>query len=122
MGQKILFADDDLLIRQLYQHHLEKAGYEIVQATNGREAVEVAIRENPRVAVLDILMPEQDGLAALMELRRLPSTRAMPVILITAETRYYACQHELRKSGAANFLTKPFGPGQLLAAIAQCLG
>ncbi len=121
MGRKIVFADDDFLIRKLYQRHLEKAGYEIVEATNGREAVEAARRENPELAVLDIVMPEEDGLSALLELKRSPATRNLPVILISAESKYYPHRRELLEAGAADFLTKPFGPAQLLAAIEQCL-
>jgi CheY-like chemotaxis protein len=105
---KILFADDDPIIRQLYQRHLERAGYEWIGVTNGCQALEAAAREHPQLAVLDIVMPELDGLSVILELKRTPSTKAMPVILITAEPSYYLCRREFTNAGAAAFLTKPF--------------
>ena len=121
MAAKILFADDDPLMRRLYERHIERAGYTLVGATNGREAVEVALREKPQLAIVDIMMPEMDGLSAVLELKKAEATKAMPVIVITADTKYYLYQREFTKAGAAVFLTKPFGPAQLLEAIRRLL-
>src|SRR4051794_23644431 len=118
---KILFADDDPLIRQLYQRPIERAGYEWIGATNGREALEAAVRERPQLAVIDIDMPEMDGLSAVLELKRTPSTKAIPVILITAGASYYPYRREFTNAGAAAFLTKPLGSVQLLEVIGRLL-
>src|SRR5215510_5876179 len=88
-GQKVLFADDDLIVRKLYQRHIELAGYRWLEVDNGRDALDLAEREAPHLAVLDIEMPERDGLSVLLELRKSPVTRTLPVILITSETAYY---------------------------------
>ena len=117
MNTKVLFADDDLLVQQLYQPHLERAGYNLIKASNGREAIEAAKRERPEIAVLDILMPEMNGIEALRELKGLEWAGNIPIVLITADTQCYRYSHELLNGGAAVLLMKPFSPEQLLSVI-----
>ena len=88
-------------------------------ATNGREAIEATESEKPNLAVIDILMPEMDGLEVLLELNKSRNT-TMLVILITADSRYYGHRRSLGSAGASLLLTKPFGPKQLLDAIQVC--
>jgi two-component system, chemotaxis family, chemotaxis protein CheY len=121
MGKKILFADDDPIARRNYQQPIELLGYELVEASNGRDALEAAKREKPLLAVIDIEIPDGDALSLLCELKKSPATRSMPVIVITPREAFYSCREELKAAGAACFLTKPFGPAQLLAAIGACL-
>ena len=117
----ILLADDEVLIRRLVQPHLERAGFQTVLAENGASAVELAIKEAPEVIILDIVMPEMDGLAALRLLKSMENTSPIPVIIISA--RYDdATQQEAKKCGAAGFLTKSFSPAQLLAEIRRVVG
>ena len=121
MLPKILFADDDPLMHQLYKPHVERAGYEWIGASNGREAMAVAAGGGTHLAVIDIIMPEMDGLAMITKLKSAEATKKIPVILITEESEYYARRRELTAVGAAVFMTKPFGPGQLLEAINRLL-
>ena len=121
MLPKILFADDDPLMHQLYKPHVERAGYEWIGASNGREAMAVAASGDTRLAVIDIVMPEMDGLATIAKLKNGEATKMIPVILITGEPEYYARRRELSAVGAAVFMTKPFGPGQLVEAIDRLL-
>jgi CheY-like chemotaxis protein len=114
--KQILIVDDDQLMHRLFQHHLEKAGYKMVSAMNGREALEIASRQLPQLIVMDIMMPDIDGLAALRELKKNDATKSIPVIVITANSNQLAKQ-ESANSGAAIFLTKPFSPTQLLNEI-----
>ena len=116
MPHKILIVDDEPFMLRLIQHHLEHAGYEMIQARNGREAVEAATRENPRLVVMDAMMPNMDGLTALRKLKQEPATRSIPVIMLTANPHKYS-REEAESSGAAIFLTKPFSPTQLLEEI-----
>ncbi|PYJ86806.1 MAG: two-component system response regulator [Verrucomicrobia bacterium] len=116
MPHKILIVDDEPFMLRLIQHHLENAGYEMIKARNGREAVEAATRENPCLVVMDAMMPNMDGLSALRQLKQEPSTRAIPVIMLTANPHKYT-REEAESSGAAIFLTKPFSPTQLLEEI-----
>ncbi|HTL54194.1 MAG TPA: response regulator [Candidatus Limnocylindrales bacterium] len=117
MALKILFADDDPLMLQLYRPHIQSAGYEWFGASNGREAIAATEREKPNLAIIDILMPELDGLEVLLELKKSPAAKIIPVILITAESGYYLYRSNFANAGAAHFLLKPFGPKQLLDAI-----
>ncbi len=121
MTSKILFVDDDPIMHQLYKPHVERAGYEWVGASGGREAIEAAACERPRLAVIDIMMPEMDGLSTVAELRKAEATRALPVIMITGELSYYGRKEDFTGAGAAVFMTKPFGAKQLLEAIGRLL-
>src|SRR6266446_2206017 len=114
MTSKILFVDDDPIMHQLYKPHVEQAGYKWIGASGGREAIEVATCERPRLAVIDIMMPGMDGLSTVAELKKGESTKAMLVIVITGEMGYYGRKQEFTGVGAAAFMTKPFGPKQLL--------
>ena len=121
MAPIILMVDDDLIVHRLYQPHIERAGWRMIGAANGREAIEVAGREKPQVIVMDIMMPEMDGVEAVLELKRDPSTKGIPVIVITSNPQYYQNKAAFTEAGAALFLPKPFGPAQLLQAIGALL-
>src|SRR5213593_670671 len=116
MPQRLLIVDQGQVMLRLIQHHLENAGYEMIKARNGREAVETAARDNPLLIVMDAMMPNTDGFAALRQLKQEPSTRSIPVIMLTANPHKYS-REEAESSGAAIFLTKPFSPTQLLEEI-----
>jgi two-component system chemotaxis response regulator CheY len=117
MTKQILVVDDDQLMHRLFQHHLERAGYQVLSALNGREALEIAARQPPPLLiVMDIMMPDIDGLAALRELKKADATKSIPVIIITANS-HHLTRKESEACGAAVFLTKPFSPTQLLNEI-----
>jgi CheY-like chemotaxis protein len=117
MAPKVLLVDDDRLLHRLYQPHLERAGYKVFSAFNGTEALALALRELPQLIVMDIMMPEMDGLSSIRELKRDEKTKSIPVIVMTANPQYHLSQMESQWAGAAVFLTKPFGPASLLAAV-----
>jgi CheY-like chemotaxis protein len=116
MMKQILVVDDDPLMHRLYQHHLEKAGYQMMSAKTGREALDLASRQQPQLIVMDVMMPDMDGLEALRELKKSDVTNNIPVVIITA-TGHHMARKESEQSGAAIFLTKPFSPLQLLTEI-----
>jgi CheY-like chemotaxis protein len=116
MMKQILVVDDDQLMHRLFQHHLERAGYQMVSALSGREALDIVARQPPALIVMDIMMPDIDGLVALRELKKSDATKSIPVIVITANGHQLA-RKESETSGAAIFLTKPFSPMQLLNEI-----
>jgi CheY-like chemotaxis protein len=119
---KILIADDDTLMHMLYRHHLERAGFQVLTATNGREALEVAARELPQLIFMDIMMPEVDGMTALRELKKADATKDIPVIVITANvSEYNASRQEAITRGAVGFLSKPLSPTQMLDEIRRQL-
>ena len=113
---KILVVDDEPIVQRLLQHHLERAGHEMLTAANGREAIEIANRDDPELIVMDVMMAEMDGLTALRCLKKDSETKAIPVIMITANP-HYVTKQESEAAGAALFLTKPFSPTQLMNEI-----
>jgi CheY-like chemotaxis protein len=116
MAQKVLVVDDDPIMHRVLKHYLERNGYQMLNAGNGREAIEVALRELPQLIVLDVRMPEMSGLAALRKLKEAETTKAIPVIVVTVHADRLTLM-ESQVSGAAAFLSKPFRPAELLAEI-----
>ena len=113
MAKKILAVDDERHIVRLVQVNLERQGYTVVTAYDGKEALEKVEAEQPDLIVLDVMMPYMDGFEVLHILRKNPATRELPVILLTAKANdhdiYYGWQ-----SGADCYLTKPFNPMELI--------
>jgi diguanylate cyclase len=116
--KQILVVDDDPLMHRLFQHHLERAGYQMVSARTGREALDIAARQPPQLIVMDIMMPDMDGIEALRQLKKEDATKAIPVIVITANGHHIA-RKEAEGCGASVFLTKPFSPTQLVTEIGR---
>jgi CheY-like chemotaxis protein len=114
MIHKVLIVDDEPHMLRITELSLKKGGYAILTARNGREATEIAEREQPALIVMDVTMPEMDGFAALKHLKSVPSTAAIPVIMLTARGQMMA-REEAEASGAALYLTKPFSPSALAA-------
>ncbi len=121
MPHKVLIVDDEPHMLRVTELSLRKGGFEILSARNGREAVEAALREHPALIVMDVLMPEVDGLTALRQLKQNPETNPIPVIMLTARGHVMTRQ-EAGESGAALFLTKPFSPTQLLLEARRLIG
>jgi CheY-like chemotaxis protein len=120
MATKVLIVDDDPLVHMLYSRPLIGAGYEVLTARDGVEALAMATRESPGLVLMDVMMAGMDGLSALRELKRTEATKQIPVIVITANVAtHYATRREAQFSGAASFLTKPFSPAQLLTEVAK---
>ena len=106
-GHKVLVVDDQANLVLLLQVNLEKEGFTVLTASNGREAFGIAQIQQPALIIMDVMMPEMDGLEALRALRRHPKTHDIPVVLLTA--RNQPANHvEGRESGANVYLTKPF--------------
>lgn len=106
----VLIADDDPDIRTLVRLRLERSGYTVVSAADGAEALELALANAPDVAILDVSMPNLDGLEVTRALREQLVTS--PVILLTAR----AMEADVREggdAGAAAYITKPFSPQEL---------
>jgi CheY-like chemotaxis protein len=115
-SRKILVVDDEPYMLRFIQLLLERDGYQMITARNGQEAIEVALRESPHLVIMDAMMPKMDGLTALRQLKHEPSTRSIPVIVLTANPHKFS-REEAESSGATIFLTKPFSPTQLLDEI-----
>ena len=120
MTQKILIVDDEPHMRRITELSLRKGGFEITIGRNGREAVELAGQEQPALIVLDLQMPEMDGLTALKHLKSGQATAHIPVIMLTVRGQAIS-REQAESSGAALYLTKPFSPSHLLAEVQRLL-
>jgi putative two-component system response regulator len=112
----VLIAEDDLATRALLRAALERAGYRVRDVDNGGDALAEIMRLPPDVALLDIGMPEVDGLEVTRRVRAAPATALMPIILVTARGRLEDKVAGL-DAGASDFITKPFEPAELLARV-----
>ena len=121
MTRAVLVVDDDPFIRRLIVTTLEDvAEFEIHEAADGMEALEVARRERPSLVFLDIDMPRIDGIDACRQLRADSSTSATTIVMLTAADGD-AIQREAEAAGADLYLTKPFSPLDLLRLV-DCVG
>jgi CheY-like chemotaxis protein len=122
MSQKrVLVVDDEPDIREVARMSLEMvAGWEVLTAASGREALACAAAERPDAILLDVMMPDLDGPATFRRLRSDPATRDIPVILLTAKVQA-AEQRQFAELGVNAILTKPFDPMQLAKKMAEIL-
>lgn len=116
MPKKILAVDDEKHIVRLIQVNLERAGYQVVTAFDGIEALKKVQEENPDLVVLDVMMPQMDGFETLKNLKANPQTRDIPVIMLTAKAQD-ADVFRGWQSGVDCYLTKPFNPLELLTFV-----
>jgi two-component system, OmpR family, alkaline phosphatase synthesis response regulator PhoP len=114
--KKILVVDDERHIVRLIQVNLERAGYKIAVAFDGKEALKKVEAEKPDLVVLDVMMPYMDGFEVLKRLQANPATRGIPVVMLTAKAQdtdvFKGWSH-----GVSAYLTKPFNPLELLTFI-----
>lgn len=113
MGYKILIADDEAEIRDVLHLYLEKDGYEVVEASNGVEAMEKLQKEAPDLVILDIMMPDPDGYRVLRNIRE---NNNIPVIILSAKDAD-ADKILGLDLGADDYITKPFGPLEAVARV-----
>ena len=114
---KILVAEDDGDIRELLKLYLESEGYQVLQAENGREALEAAEEQRPALAIVDIMMPEINGLDLT---RRLREETMMPILILSARDQDHDKILGLN-IGADDYMTKPFNPLEVVARVRALL-
>ena len=113
---KVLIADDELRLRKVVALHLKKSGFDVIEASNGKMAVELAQKNIPDVVVLDVMMPELNGLETLKIMKSTKDLQDKPVIMLSAKASKEDIEMGINL-GASRYLTKPFSPKQLLDAI-----
>ena len=117
----ILVADDEEDLRELVSYRLSRSGYEVVEAVDGQEALELATEHTPDVMVLDVMMPRLDGYELTRRIREQDSLRSVPVILLTARSQETDVSRGF-DVGADDYLKKPFNPDELVARVRAVLG
>jgi CheY-like chemotaxis protein len=119
-GKTILVADDESHILHVVSMKLRNAGYRVLTARDGREALEMAHHEKPDLIITDYHMPELSGLDLCQKLKEEPATAGIPAILLTARG-YNLEPQDTEKSGIQCMISKPFSPRQLLATVNELL-
>lgn len=109
---RALVAEDDPGIRRLIAGMLELDGWEVRTAVDGEEAVEMAAEWHPDAVVIDVMMPNKDGITALREIREQPGGEDVGVVVVSAKA---AAEDEAREAGSDDFVSKPFDPDDLSA-------
>ena len=120
--RKVLIVDDDPFIRKLIATTLEDvAGFALLQASDGAEAVDIATQEQPEIVFLDVDMPRLDGISACARIREQATTAEATIVMLTATSRTDN-ERRAEEAGADLFLTKPFSPLDLLRLVDQIGG
>ena len=117
---KILIAEDEPDIRELVAFTLRFAGYEVIVAHNGEEAVQLAARELPDMALMDVRMPRMTGYDACRAIKAHPDLSEMPVVFLSAKGQEAEIESGL-DAGAEEYLLKPFAPDQLIERVRAIL-
>lgn len=121
MPKTILAVDDSASMRQMIGVTLREAGYEVIEAADGAEALEYARQHRVDLVLADVNMPNMDGIMLVAHLRTLPAYRLTPLLLLTTESSAERKQQG-KQAGATGWMLKPFNPPQLLATLERVLG
>jgi len=120
--RKILIVDDELEVRELVEVTLRGDTYQIFQARDGQEAVDIARAEKPEIILMDIMMPGNlDGLEATRRIKNDPETKDCKVIMLTAKGQESDREKGL-EAGADDYFIKPFSPLELIRKVEEILG
>ena len=114
--KKILAVDDSASMRQMVSFTLKKAGYDVTEAKDGQEALDIAKTAKFDVIISDVNMPVMDGITLVKNLRGLPQFKFTPILMLTTESGTDK-KTEGKAAGATGWIVKPFNPEQLLAVI-----
>jgi two-component system cell cycle response regulator len=120
MRKKILIVEDIPALIHILELEVQRLGYETILANNGEEAVEMALAQLPNLIMMDIMMPEMDGLEAARLIRENPKTRSIPIIAVTALSSRKD-KEKCLESGCDDYLSKPFTASQLSSSITELL-
>lgn len=118
---KILTADDSASMRQMVTFTLKGVGHEVIEAIDGKDALQKAQSAKADLILTDVNMPNLDGIGLVKQLRSLPNYKFTPILLLTTESAPEKKQ-EGKAAGATGWLVKPFNPDQLLATVKKVLG
>lgn len=114
--KKILVADDEKNIAKLVKVNLERAGFEVVVASDGIETLKKVEEEKPDLIVLDIMMPRMDGITVLKKLKEKEETKSIPVVMLTVKAEDEDIFRGWQE-GADSYLTKPFNPAEVVIIV-----
>jgi len=120
MARKILIVDDSTMVRQMVSFTLKEAGFDVVDAKDGQDALNKLASHSVDLIVTDLNMPVMDGITFIGNARTLAATKYIPILMLTTESQPEMKQKG-RAAGATGWIVKPFDPPKLLAVIAKVL-
>lgn len=121
MTKTILAVDDSASIRRMVQFTLSSAGYDVIEAADGREGLQRAQSQVVNLVLTDQNMPNMDGLTLIRSLRAMPSYQSIPILVLTTESSAEMKQQG-RSAGATGWLVKPFAPTGLINVVKKVIG
>jgi len=116
MAKTFLIVDDSASMRQLVAFTIQDAGYDVLLAENGKDALEKMSHAKVDMVITDLNMPEMDGITFIRELRGKADYKFIPVVMLTTESQE-AKKQEGRAAGASGWIVKPFSPSQLMDVV-----
>ena len=119
--RKIMTVDDSTSMRQMVRATLQSAGYDVVEAADGQDALDFARANAVDLVISDVNMPRMDGITLVSQLRSLPAYRLTPLLLLTTESSQEKKLEE-KRAGATGWIVKPFNPAQLLTTLDKLFG
>jgi two-component system, chemotaxis family, chemotaxis protein CheY len=118
MEKTILIVDDSESIREVVIFTLENAGYKVIPAIDGKDALQYLDGQHLDMILTDLHMPNMDGIALIKEVRKIENYKYVPILYLTTESQQ-SIKNEARQAGATGWIVKPFMPDKLIAAIAK---
>jgi two-component system, chemotaxis family, chemotaxis protein CheY len=116
MPKKFLVVDDSASMRQLVSFTIKDAGYDVLIAENGKDAIGKLSKTKVDMIITDLNMPEMDGIEFIKKLRTMPDYQFAPIVMLTTESQE-AKRQEGKQAGASGWIVKPFSPEQLLDVV-----
>ena len=121
MSRTIMTVDDSASIRQMVSFTLRQAGYQVVEAVDGKDALAKLAGSTVHMMLTDLNMPNMDGLELIRRVRANPTCKFIPIVMLTTESQVEKKQAG-KAAGATGWIVKPFEPDQLLAVVKKVLG
>ena len=116
MSKRILTIDDSKTMRDMLMLTLAEAGFDVLQAVDGQDGLDVLVNEQVDVVITDINMPRMDGYEVIRQLRRNPNHKTTPILVLTTESETEK-KNLAREAGATGWMVKPFDPDRLIATV-----
>ena len=120
MGKTILVVDDSASVRQVVSIALKGAGYDVIQGSDGKDALKQLDGRRIHLIISDVNMPNMDGITFVSEVKKLPAYKFTPIIMLTTESQEDK-KKQAQAAGAKAWVTKPFQPPQMLAAVEKLI-
>ncbi|AUZ45834.1 response regulator [Pseudomonas orientalis] len=120
MAKNVLVVDDSSSVRQVVGIALKSAGYDVIEASDGKDALSKLTGQKVHLIISDVNMPNMDGITFVKEVKKLANYKFTPIIMLTTESQE-AKKAEGQAAGARAWVVKPFQPAQMLAAVSKLI-